>query len=666
MTAASRNIVLPQSKTAEGCEAYSRFAGVVVCLIGEIVLAAWLEILPGRWLPSLGGMTPIAALGIILAGLGLLCFTFRRIRFLSRLIGVFLFLFGLLMLGQGALGLDLGLDDVLIPTEAAVEGAASKGAAPEDSAPQDSASQGAGSLDGVPAAAKTSPGILGALVLFGIALIYAENSRTAPAVLSQVLTLVMLAQVLILLTGRAYGVDISGDPFPFMPLTAYGAVCVILLATGLIAASPERGIAAAIFEQSPAGEMLRRLLPGILVVPPIIGWFARQAEVHALYDSGATLAIFAVASIVVLALFAWTALGAVRRADSGRQVALMDLRGQREWLSTTLGSIGDGVIATDPSGSVLLLNKVAEELTGWSAAEARGRPIWVVFRVVDEEARKPVDDPALRALREREVSRMESGAILITRDDKELPVEHSGAPIVGQDGSLAGAVLVFRDVTERRRTAQRQTMLVGELNHRVKNALAIVQSLVQASLRQAKDPTTQTMARTLAERLRALHRAHDLLLESQWSGASLKAMVERELEPYKREGGPKIVIKGSEVLLPPQCTSILAMTLHELATNAVKYGALSQNSGQLNVSWKTQRRSRLALVWEERGVQAVPKNKGRKGFGSQLIDQGIRHNLGGETKTEFRKEGLYVELSVPLTPSSEPRAKVEPAHAPAV
>ncbi len=115
MTAASRNIVLPQSKTAEGCEAYSRFAGVVVCLIGEIVLAAWLEILPGRWLPSLGGMTPIAALGIILAGLGLLCFTFRRIRFLSRLIGVFLFLFGLLMLGQGALGLDLGLDDVLIP-----------------------------------------------------------------------------------------------------------------------------------------------------------------------------------------------------------------------------------------------------------------------------------------------------------------------------------------------------------------------------------------------------------------------------------------------------------------------------------------------------------------------------------------------------------------------
>jgi two-component sensor histidine kinase len=128
-------------------------------------------------------------------------------------------------------------------------------------------------------------------------------------------------------------------------------------------------------------------------------------------------------------------------------------------------------------------------------------------------------------------------------------------------------------------------MLVGELNHRVKNALAIVQSLVQASLRQATSRPAQAMAQTLAERLQALHRAHDLLLESQWSGASLKAMVERELDPYRREGGPKIMIKGPDVLLPPQCTSILAMTLHELATNAVKYGALSSNTGQLGISW---------------------------------------------------------------------------------
>ncbi|MDJ0512557.1 MAG: HWE histidine kinase domain-containing protein [Methyloceanibacter sp.] len=654
MTAASTQIVLPQSKTVQACETYARFAAVLVCVIGEVVLATWIGIIPEGVMPSLAGIPPIAALGIILAGLGLLSFTFRRVRFVARTIGLVLALFGLLMFGQGALG-DLGLDTFLIPDEVAKQAAFRDDFSLAQTMP----------VPAVPVPQGTSPGIVLALILFGVALFYAEHRRLAPSVLSQVLTLVLLAQVLLVVTGAAYGVDMSGDPFPFMRLTVYGVLAIALLATGLIAASPESGVASAIFEQSPAGEMLRRLLPGILAVPPVLGWFARQAEVYEVYDSAATLVIFAVASIVVLAVFAWTALGAVRRADSGRQVALMDLRGQREWLSTTLGSIGDGVIATDPNGSVLLLNRVAEDLTGWPAAEARGRPIWVVFRVVDEETRKPVDDPALRALREREVSRMESGAMLITRDSKELPVEHSGAPIIGQDGSLAGAVLVFRDVTERRRAAQRQTMLVGELNHRVKNVLAIVQSLMQASLRQAKDPTTQTMARTLAERLRALHRAHDLLLESQWSGASLKAMVERELEPYRREGGPKVVIKGSDVLLPPQCTSILAMTLHELATNAVKYGALSQNDGQLNVAWKKQRRNRLLLVWEEKGAPTVPKPSARKGFGTQLIDQGIRHNLGGETKTEFRKAGLYVELSVPLTPSNEPRAKPDAVHAPA-
>jgi PAS domain S-box-containing protein len=405
------------------------------------------------------------------------------------------------------------------------------------------------------------------------------------------------------------------------------------------------------------------LLPGIIVLPLVIGWFAHQAETATFYDSAATLAIFAVASILVLALFAWTTIGAVRRADRDRNAALMELRGQREWLSTTLASIGDGVIATDPNGSVLLLNTVAEEMTGWSGQKARGRPIWEVFRVINESTRKPVDDPALKALRERAVTRLESGALLVTRDKQELPVEHCGAPILGFDGSLAGAVLIFRDVTERRRTAQRQSMLVGELNHRVKNALAIVQSLVQASLRQATSRPAQAMAQTLAERLQALHRAHDLLLESQWSGASLKAMVERELEPYRREGGPKIMIKGSDVLLPPQCTSILAMTLHELATNAVKYGALSSNSGQLGINWKTARGGRLMLTWEERAtLNPVPTRRGG-GFGMRLIDQGIRHNLGGESKIEFRPTGLYVELNVPLEPSKEPRTKPQKAAA---
>lgn len=634
-------MALPAPRAERMSLLFARCAAALVCAIGGIVLLGWQLPIPRltHALPSLISMTPDAAAGILAAGVALFCFTLRPLRPISRMIGFALVVLGLAILFEDLFGFSLGIDQALLRGNMLAADATSAGKP-----------------------LRMAPGITGSLILFGLAILYAKQGRVLSA-FSQILALVILAQVLIVLAGYAYGVATYDYPFPFTSMSIYGALSGFLLALGLLAASPEYGIAAAIVEQSPAGEMLRRLLPGIVVLPLVIGWFAHQAEAHTYYDSAATLAIFAVASILVLAVFAWTTIGAVRRADRDRNAALMELRGQREWLSTTLGSIGDGVIATDPNGSVLLLNKIAEQMTGWSGAEARGRPIWEVFRVINEGSRKPVDDPALKALRERAVTRLESGALLVTRDEKELPVEHSGAPILGFDGSLAGSVLIFRDVTERRRTAQRQTMLVGELNHRVKNALAIVQSLVQASLRQATSRPAQAMAQTLAERLQALHRAHDLLLESQWSGASLKAMVERELEPYRREGGPKVMIKGPDVLLPPQCTSILAMTLHELATNAVKYGALSHNAGQLGISWKTARGNRLLLNWEERGSLVPVAARRGNGFGMQLIDKGIRHNLGGDTKVEFRPTGLYVELNVPLEPSNEPRMK--PQRAPA-
>jgi PAS domain S-box-containing protein len=633
-------MALPAPRAERMSLLIARCAAFVVALMGGLILFAWQLPVPrlAQSFSGLASMTPAAAGGIVAAAIGLFCLTFRAIRPMARLIGFALVVLGLAILSQDLLGFDLGLDQALVRSDSMAAGAAQA----EEM--------------------HLAPGITGLLIMFGLALLYAKQGGI-PSAFSQVIALIILAQVLIVLAGYAYGVATYYYPFPFTDMSITGALCGFLLGIGLLAASPEYGIAAAIVEQSPAGEMLRRLLPGIIILPLVIGWFAHQAESATFYDSAATLAIFAVASILVLALFAWTTIGAVRRADRDRNAALMELRGQREWLSTTLASIGDGVIATDPNGSVLLLNNVAEEMTGWSGPNARGRPIWEVFRVINESTRKPVDDPALKALRERAVTRLESGALLVTRDKRELPVEHCGAPILGFDGSLAGAVLIFRDVTERRRTAQRQSMLVGELNHRVKNALAIVQSLVQASLRQATSRPAQAMAQTLAERLQALHRAHDLLLESQWSGASLKAMVERELDPYRREGGPKIMIKGGDVLLPPQCTSILAMTLHELATNAVKYGALSSNSGQLGISWKTARGGRLLLTWEERAtLNPVPTRRGG-GFGMQLIDKGVRHNLGGDTKVEFRPTGLYVELNVPLEPSKESRTKPQKAAA---
>ena len=637
-------MMLPTPRSARLAIAFARFLAFVTASIGGVALANWHFNIPAidAVLPHLNSMAPNGAVGVLLAGIGLFCLTFVTLRAIAWAIAFLLVLLGAATVSQELFRVDLGIDRALLLGADLLTGAAQPRAS-----------------------ARMDTGLASVLILFGLALLSAKGDRLGNA-LSQILAVAMLAQALIVITGQVYGVSSYEYPFPFTAMTSYGLLCGILLALGLISASPEFGIAEVILEPSPAGEMLRRLLPGLLIVPVVIGWFAHRAEEAGFYDSSATLALFAVSSIVVLAAFAWTTIDAVRRADIARNQALIELRGQREWLSTTVSSINEGVIATDPAGNVLLVNRIAEELTGWPMAEMRGRPIWEVLRVIDESSRQPVDGPALKALREGAMTDVET-AVLVTRVGAELPIENSGAPILSFDGSIAGSVVVFRDITERKRTAQRQNMLVGELNHRVKNVLAIVQSLVQASLNQASGKPAQAMAQTLSERLRALHRAHDLLLDSQWSGANLRAMVERELEPYHREGGPEIQIKGSEVLLPPHCTSIFAMTLHELATNAVKYGALSSPSGKLSISWRNAR-NRLHLAWEERGQGAAAGGPGRgrkSGFGMQLIDKGIRHNLGGDTKVEFRPAGLYVELNVPLEPAKQTRKRAAPA-APAV
>lgn len=636
MTDVPQNLALPTPRGERVSIAFARVAAVFAFAIGSLILLAWRFQTPTirHLLDQVSSMRPDAALGVLVAGLALFIFTWRHVRPLARLLALPVIALAILALGYDAFGWHSGLNQALMNP-----------ASPERA------------LTETKETVRMALGIGTCLLLFAGALLTTARGRISNG-LSQFLVLVLLVQVLTVLTGYAYGISSAYFPFPFSALSVDGAASALLLGIGLLAATPEYGIAAAIIERSPAGEMLRRLLPGILILPLVAGWFAHQAELTGFYGSAATYAIFAVVSVVLLAAFAWTTIGAIRNADKDRAEALHELTRQREWLQITLGSIGEGVIATDARGNVLLVNKIAEALTGWTEAEVKGRPITEVFRIIDEATHKPLPNPVMSALRRNEIGHLGGNNLLITRDSRELPVEDSTAPIIGVDGSLSGAVLVFRDVTDARRVAHRQTMLVGELNHRVKNSLAIVQSLVQASLRQADSATAMAMAATLGERVQALHRAHDLLLESQWSGASLKAMVERELQPYCRDDGPRIAIKGPDVLLPPSCTSILAMTLHELATNAVKYGALSQNDGRLDIFWRMVRSRRLQFTWRERGSN--PPEPRENGFGMQLINRGIRHNLGGETKIEFKAEGLLVELDVPLIVDNGPRAAQQP------
>jgi len=274
-------MALPAPRAERMSLLIARTAAFFVALIGGLILFIWQLPIPRltQSFPGLASMTPAAAGGIVAGAIGLFCLTFRAIRPPARLIGFALVVLGLAILSQDLFGFNLGLDQALVRGDSVAAGAAQSGEM------------------------HLAPGVTGLLILFGLALLYAKQGGISSA-FAQILALIILSQVLIVLAGYAYGVATYYYPFPFTDMSMYGALCGFLLGIGLLAASPEYGIAAAIVEQSPSGEMLRRLLPGIIVLPLVIGWFAHQAEAHTFYDSAATLAIFAVASILVLALFA--------------------------------------------------------------------------------------------------------------------------------------------------------------------------------------------------------------------------------------------------------------------------------------------------------------------------------------------------------------------------
>jgi PAS domain S-box-containing protein len=219
-------------------------------------------------------------------------------------------------------------------------------------------------------------------------------------------------------------------------------------------------------------------------------------------------------------------------------------------------------------------------------------------------------------------------------------------PIVDAGGKVSGIFVQGSDVTERQRADVQRRLLMDELDHRVKNILATVQSIAQQTV------PSGDAAEIFAGRLAALARVHGLLVRDRWKGAELRALVEETLAPYRRE---RIALHGEPALLEPKAAQILAMVLHELATNAAKYGALSSAEGRLNVCWRIEPGPdgrRLALTWDERGGPAT-KPPERSGFGGKLIRQGVAYELGGETRLDYRPEGLLCTLVVPLRAVAE-------------
>jgi PAS domain S-box-containing protein len=217
------------------------------------------------------------------------------------------------------------------------------------------------------------------------------------------------------------------------------------------------------------------------------------------------------------------------------------------------------------------------------------------------------------------------------------------------DGTKRRAAVIFADVTERRQAEERQTLLTQELNHRVKNTLATVQAIAAQTLADESDP--KMFQDTFTKRLATLGRTHNALAQGDWRGARLSDLIWAELAPYLGEESDRCSAEGPAVDLAPGAALAVGMALHELATNAAKYGALSTPEGRVQARWQIDRANgaaKLRFEWREAGGPPIHGPPKRRGFGSRLIERGLAHQLNGEARLNFEATGVHFVLEAPL------------------
>jgi PAS domain S-box-containing protein len=334
------------------------------------------------------------------------------------------------------------------------------------------------------------------------------------------------------------------------------------------------------------------------------------------------------------------------RLATARSLAALRERDQRLELALTAGRLGSWEL--NLRTGEIVLSDIFRATFGWGPLEPCScrRVLASVFPADRAMRRATVG----RAIRERSDLDVE---YRVVRPDGEIVwILVRGRARYGEDGQPLAVAGVSLDITERKHVEQRQRVLLDELNHRVKNTLAVVQSIARQTRRSALD--SASFDDTFAARIDALAQAHDLLTRTAWDGAMLSDVIAQILAPYARPAGEPsfIVVDGPPVRLGPNAAVTLNLAFHELAMNAAKYGALSAKGGRVDVTWFVDRSAgspMIEITWIERGGPAVSP-PGREGFGYRLIKTGIPRELGGTVAVDFAPGGLACRMRLAESP----------------
>jgi PAS domain S-box-containing protein len=308
---------------------------------------------------------------------------------------------------------------------------------------------------------------------------------------------------------------------------------------------------------------------------------------------------------------------------------------QSRFLASIVENSDDVIVSKNLDGIITSWNRGAEHLFGYSANEAIGRPITIV---IPDDRQSEERDILTRIRRGERIDHFET--VRRRRDGTLVNVSLTVSPVKDGDGKIVGASKIARDVSQQKRDQELIATLAREAEHRSKNLL----SMAMATVNLSRANSAEDLKETIAGRLGALSNVCSLFVESRWLGAELSAVVAQELAPYTETFGKRVIIDGPPTLLEPSVAQAIAVTLHELATNAAKYGALSQLNGKLNVGWSDVADRQLRLRWTETGGPAVQKPE-RGGVGSRIIEAMIGQQKG-QAHFDWREQGLICEITL--------------------
>jgi two-component system CheB/CheR fusion protein len=307
-------------------------------------------------------------------------------------------------------------------------------------------------------------------------------------------------------------------------------------------------------------------------------------------------------------------------------------------LAAIVESSDDAIVGKDLDGIITSWNAGAERIFGYVAEEIIGKPTAIL---IPSDYQKEEEAIIERIRRGQRVEPFET--VRLRKHGGLIDVSMTVSPVKNSQGKIIGASKIARDITDRKRNEAQIVNLAHEAEHRTKNVLATV----QAAVRLSHSNTPYDLKRLIEGRINALAKVQTLFVESRWTGAQLHSVVTQELLPYGNGRDERVRINGAAVMLEPNSAQAIAISLHELATNAAKYGSLSAADGDVEVAWSRGAGGQLSLRWTESGGPAVAPPT-HHGCGTRIVENIIRGQLGGKVHFDWRAPGLTCEIALLL------------------